>query len=193
MTKAYFLYFILWKIMNCPQCKGYQLEPVEIEPGLIAAKCSKCNGTQLPLMNYRFWLDRFSGVGNDSDALEIQEVEDNQKALACPKCSRFMTKFKVGVNTTNRIDLCTGCDEVWLDKGEWRLLKQLDLHDKLPKIFTDAWQRNIRIERQQDFIDQRYKALLGELDFKTLSEFKKWLDQHAEKEQIKQYLINQPS
>jgi Zn-finger nucleic acid-binding protein len=177
--------------MNCPQCKGYQLEPVEIEAGLIAAKCSKCNGTQLPLMNYRFWLDRFGDV--EKDSVELPVAEDNNKALACPKCARLMTKFKVGVATTHRIDLCTGCDEAWLDNGEWRLLKQLDLHDKLPKIFTDAWQRNIRIERQQNFIDQRYQTLIGEEDFARLSEFKKWLDQHSEKEQIKQYLINQPS
>ena len=61
--------------------------------------------------------------------------------------------------------------------------------DKLPKIFTDAWQRNIRIERQEKLHKKRYENLLGEDDFTKLDAFKQWLDQHPEREQIKQYLI----
>ena len=180
--------------MNCPQCKGYTLAPTEIEPGLVAGSCSKCKGSLLSLMNYRFWVDRWvdSHATVDKSEQAVVVAEDNQKALACPKCTRLMTKFKVGSQTTHRIDLCTGCDEAWLDNGEWSLLKQLDLHDKLPKIFTDAWQRNIRIKRQQDFIDDKYQALLGQEDFERLSSFKKWLDEQPHKEDIKQYLINKP-
>ena len=174
--------------MNCPQCKGYTLEPTEIEPGLVAGSCSKCKGSLLSLMNYRFWVDRYDTVNKPTQELAV--AQDNQKALSCPKCSRLMTKFKVGNETPHRIDLCTGCDEAWFDEGEWSLLKQLDLHDKLPKIFTEAWQRNIRVKRQQDFVDQKYQALLGADDFERLATFKKWLDEQPHKEDIKQYLIN---
>jgi len=180
--------------MNCPQCKGYQLEPKELEPGLVAGSCSKCQGALVSLMNYRFWADQQGSTEECADGGAIQEtevieVEDNKKAKVCPKCAKLMTKFQIGGNSSNRLDLCTGCDETWLDSGEWKLLKQMYLADKLPKIFTDAWQRNIRLERQEKIHKSRYEKLLGEADFVKLDAFKQWLDQHPEKGQIKQYLI----
>lgn len=173
--------------MECPQCKGYHLEPREIETGLIAGSCPKCDGALLSLMNYRFWVDQ-QGQVDIQDQGEVV-TEDNSKSKACPKCSRLMTKFQIGAESDNRIDLCTGCDEAWLDKGEWRLLKKLDMHDKLPKIFTDAWQRNIRIKRQEKILKEHYETQLGVDDFKKTDEFKQWLEQHPEKSRIKQYLI----
>lgn len=173
--------------MECPKCKGYNLEPAEIELGLIAGECAKCKGNLLPLMNYRFWIDQVGLKPLPKTVLPVSE--DNQQALSCPKCSRLMSKFKIGTEINNRIDVCNGCDEAWLDKGEWQLLRHLDLHDKLPKIFTDAWQRNIRKKRQHEFFATKYTDLLGKSDFLKLSDFKKWLDQHDKKEQIKQYLI----
>lgn len=177
--------------MKCPQCKGYELEPKELEPGLIVGACCKCSGTLVSLMNYRFWADQQHLYDKTSSKLsdQIIETEDNSKAQVCPKCAKLMTKFLIGTEASNRLDLCKGCDEVWLDKGEWKLLKQLDLAEKLPKIFTDAWQRNIRLERQEKIHKKRYENLLGADDFSKLDVFKEWLDQHPEKEQIKQYLI----
>ena len=174
--------------MDCPQCKGYQLEPKELEPGLVAGSCTKCQGALVSLMNYRFWADQQEPAETKVEGAVI-ESEDNNKAQVCPKCTKLMTKFQIGTGSSNRLDLCTGCDEAWLDKGEWKLLKQLDLADKLPKIFTDAWQRNIRLERQEKLHKQRYEKLLGVEGFSRLDEFKQWLDLHPEEGQIKQYLI----
>ena len=177
--------------MKCPQCKGYELEPKELEPGLIVGACSKCSGALVSLLNYRFWADQQSheNVHKIEAVDKVVDAEDNAKAQVCPKCSKLMTKFQIGSDASNRLDLCTSCDEAWLDKGEWSLLKELDLADKLPKIFTDAWQRNIRLQRQEKIHKQRYENLLGTEDFASLNAFKEWLDQHPEKEAIKQYLI----
>ncbi|BFM18099.1 hypothetical protein R50073_42820 [Maricurvus nonylphenolicus] len=171
--------------MDCPQCKGYRLEPKELEAGLLGAGCNKCEGVMLPLMNYRYWQDQNPVVDN---IFEDIVIEDSEQAKTCPKCSRFMSRFQVGVDTANRIDMCTGCDEAWLDKGEWQLLKQLDLHDRLPKIFTDAWQRNIRLKKQENTQKERFQELLGESDFSKVDDFKQWLDQHPEKHQIRLFL-----
>ncbi len=45
--------------------------------------------------------------------------------------------------------MCSVCDEAWLDGGEWQLLEQLQLSDKLPSVFSDAWQRKIRTESSE--------------------------------------------
>lgn len=176
--------------MECPQCKGYHLEPKELAAGLIAAVCSKCNGSLLSLMNYRYWLDQQEARGSiESKSTETSEVlEDSTGAKLCPKCSKFMTKYQIGSETKNKLELCTGCDESWLDKGEWQLLQQLDMQDKLPKIFTDAWQRNIRVTKQENTLKARYQEQLGKDDFSKADDFKQWLTQHPQKNLIKQYL-----
>ncbi len=173
--------------MDCPTCKGYKLEPKEIEPNLIAGACSKCSGALLSLLNYRYWVDHL--VDTEINIADDLVVEESSQAKLCPKCSRLMTKFQIGSGSENRIDLCTGCDEAWLDKGEWQLLKMLDMHDKLPKVFTDAWQRNIRLQRQKESLKEHYETVLGCEDFEKAELFKQWLDKHPEKHHIKQYLI----
>lgn len=175
--------------MKCPQCKGYALEPAQLEPGLIAAGCPNCQGTLLPLMNYRFWIERHHPEQLHANrSVETAQVEDVKDAKSCPKCARFMTKYQIGNEIKNRLDLCANCDEAWLDKGEWSLLKELDIADQLPRIFTDAWQRNLRRERQENLQKKRYTELLGEAGFQRLEEFKNWFDAHPRKADIQLYL-----
>jgi len=69
------------------------------------------------------------------------------------------------------------------------LLKQLELHQQLPKIFTDEWQRSLRQQGQLQLLKAKYAERLGEQDFDRVDQFKSWLETHPDKEQIKQYLI----
>lgn len=178
--------------MNCIGCKNTALEPRELEQGLLVAGCPTCEGTLVSLMNYRYWLDKNGGVvaGEMQSPTEVPVVIAS--ARSCPKCSRLMTKYQVGATTAHQLDLCGSCDEAWLDKGEWQLLKALDLHGKLPKIFTDAWQRNIRKARQEASLQERYEKVLGVDDFAKAKEFKTWVYTHPHKEAIKQFLVIAP-
>jgi Zn-finger nucleic acid-binding protein len=141
-------------------------------------------------MNYRFWVDHSV---SSAEATENVDVPDELPGVrSCPKCSRLMTKYQMGAASQHKLDLCGACDEAWLDKGEWQLLKQLDLQGKLPKIFTDAWQRNIRKQRQEAVLQERYENLLGEADFSKVNEFRLWLYQQPQKDAIKQFLVIPP-
>ena len=173
--------------MHCPHCKTHALSPTALEQGLVAAHCGQCDGSLLPLLNYRYWV----GASHTSEPVPnpVGDVEDNHHALQCPKCQRLMIKYRIGLDSGNKIDLCANCDEVWLDSGEWTLLKQLGFHEQLPNIFTDVWQRNIRRQRQAALQQERYEKLIGTADFDRIKDFKLWLEQHPHKEQIKQYLI----
>lgn len=175
--------------MYCSSCKNTQLEPQELEPGLVAASCPSCKGALISLMNYRFWVDRYVSDGVVDTSANDAEVSESESVHSCPKCSRLMMKYQIGPLTNHKLDLCGACDEAWLDKGEWQLLKQLDLQGKLPKIFTDAWQRNIRKQRQENSINERYEKLLGVEVFEKSREFKEWLYQQPQIDAIKQYLI----
>lgn len=174
--------------MQCPQCKGYSLEPYEIEAGLIASQCQKCEGTLLPLMNYRYWADQNPDIAPFDTSKPIT-AEDSEQAKLCPKCSRFMTRYTIGEGSENKLELCSGCDEAWLDHGEWQLLKTLDLQGKLPAIFTEAWQRNIRLKKQEASLKANYKERLGADVFDKADEFKQWLEQQENRNEITQYLV----
>lgn len=176
--------------MHCSTCKNAQLEPQELEPGLVAASCPSCNGALVSLMNYRFWVDRYATTSVAEGSANDTAIDESESVHSCPKCSRLMVKYQVGPQTHHKLDLCSACDEAWLDKGEWQLLKRLDLQGKLPKIFTDAWQRNIRKQRQEIALNERYEKLLGEESFSRVKEFREWLLQQSNKDAIKQYLIS---
>lgn len=170
--------------MQCCSCKHAQLEPIELEAGLLAAGCPSCKGALLPLMNYRFWAEHEHHVKDESTDL----VEEPDGAKQCPKCQRMMTKYRIGAHTNNRIELCSHCDEVWLDAGEWGLVKHLHLEDKLSSIFTEAWQRNIRRQKEADSLRKHYEELIGKEEFERLLTFKTWLDQHPKRSELLVYL-----
>lgn len=171
---------------NCPKCRGYQLKPAELEPGLVAGICPKCEGVQLPLMNYRFWLTSNASVVKEKNDSEI--IEDNEHAIICAKCDHLMTKYRIGNQTANRVDFCASCDEVWLDTGEWALLKKLQLHTVLADMLTEAWQRKIRHEKKAESLKKHYESILGAEDFRKVNDFKRWTDNHLHKDVIKVYL-----
>ncbi|WP_020407894.1 zf-TFIIB domain-containing protein [Hahella ganghwensis] len=173
--------------MHCPQCTGYTLEPKLLDENLVAASCPKCEGALLPLLNYRHWVNQRDA---DVEKVDVEVIsEDVEHAKMCPKCSRLMTKFRIDLRTQNKLDLCTHCDEAWLDKGEWKLPKQLELAGQLPKIFTEEWQRELRRQQQINRVNQRYQNTLGEEDFEKVRLFKEWMEQHDNTAEIRQYLL----
>ena len=175
--------------MYCSSCINFQLEPQELEPGLVAASCPSCDGALVSLINYRFWADHY--VSNISaQPSDYVEITESESVHSCPKCGRLMMKYQIGLQTSHKLDLCTACDEAWLDKGEWQLLKHLDLQGKLPKIFTEAWQRNIRKQRQEKTLNERYEKLLGNEIFTKVKAFREWLLQQPNKDAVKQYLLS---
>ena len=171
--------------MKCTSCRE-SLQPMELEPGLVAAECSCCAGLLLDLIPYRFWLERNSVEILESTDREVT-ANDGEGARFCPRCSRLMTKYQIGANSHNRLDFCMGCDSVWFDQGEWDLLKQLGMVCDLAMVFTDAWQRRIRDERQLQRVQLRYRQLL-DTDFEQVESFRLWLEQHPQKEPILIYL-----
>lgn len=175
--------------MHCPVCKTTLLMPVKIEADLPAMGCPKCAGALLPLLYYRYWQERHAA--DDSDSLDTGQpvvVEDSHTALSCPKCGRIMTKYKVNGEVGNRLDLCASCDEAWLDRGEWRLLKSLELHHQLPMVFTDAWQHRVRQDTVEYERRKRYSKLLGENVLSEAERIRDWLANQPQRRYILEFI-----
>ncbi|MFT5611914.1 MAG: Zn-finger nucleic acid-binding protein [Arenicella sp.] len=56
--------------------------------------------------------------------------------MVCPVSGRLMTKYRISKDIDHRLDLSPTASVIWMDKGEWGLLKEKGLAGKLNQIFT---------------------------------------------------------
>ncbi|PCM43737.1 zf-TFIIB domain-containing protein [Marinobacter sp. ANT_B65] len=175
--------------MKCPKCRNVDLKPTKLEDGLPVMGCPECSGSLLSLLYYRDWAERNVPVEKvDETEGEVLVDNDTATALSCPKCSKLMTKYSIASQHKNRIDLCGFCDESWLDGSEWKLLKSLELAHRLPKVFTDQWQRNVRAEKMEAMKIERLRRVVGQSDSDKAVEIKSWLKDHDNKAAIIQFI-----
>ena len=176
--------------MKCPKCKHVDLRAARIENDLPAAGCTQCKGALVSLLYYRDWAERHASdhVSLAGGHAAIEDVDDTTNAITCPKCARLMTKYKISGAVANRLDVCPGCDEAWLDGGEWELLKALELANKMPQVFTEHWQRNIRKQIAEDARREILRKAIGDDALKRTEEFKSWLKTQARRNDILVYL-----
>jgi Zn-finger nucleic acid-binding protein len=176
--------------MKCPRCKTADLKPTMIEEHLPALGCSNCDGSLVSLVYYRHWAETQKPAADDAAARTPAEVEttDTTVAITCPKCGKLMTKHKLAGAVSNRVDVCSACDEAWLDRGEWELLEALQLSHNMPSIFTDAWQRKIRKQVSDDVRRSILKRSIGDEAAERVEDFRSWLMGKRQKSEIMAYL-----
>jgi Zn-finger nucleic acid-binding protein len=164
-----------------------------IEEDLAALSCPGCQGSLVSLLYYRHWAETQKPPAGARDPGEEEttitlETTDTTTALMCPKCSRVMMKYKLTGTVSNRLDVCSLCDEAWLDRGEWELLEALHLSHEIPSIFTEAWQRRIRHELAEGTRRLSLARLIGDGAVARVEEFAAWLRGNKHKSRILQYL-----
>jgi len=163
-----------------------------MEQGLSAMGCNECQGVFVSLLYYRDWAER-SGIAAGIENVQAEEVkvegaENTHAAMGCPKCSRIMTKYRISSGHDNRLDLCANCDEAWLDRGEWSLLKSLNLGAKMPTVFTEQWQRQVRQQVTEESRRQRFVGMLGEETITEADKVRQWIAKEPKRAEILQYL-----
>ena len=177
--------------MKCPHCKTSDLKPTMIDEFLPAMGCGTCHGCLLSLLYYRHWAETQKSPAIETEPREAGatlETTDTTAAIACPKCSRVMAKYKLSGRISNRLDVCSTCDEAWLDGGEWELLETLHLSHKIPTIFTDAWQRRIRREITEETRRGILTRMIGADGAARVEQFRAWLAKNEHRSSIMTYL-----
>lgn len=173
--------------MKCTSCKEGQLTPSFIEGQFRAHTCSNCDGNWILIEDYVAWKERNPQfVFNES----VQcEPEESKSALLCPVTGTIMRKLRLSTSTEHKIDYSASVGGVWLDKGEWQLLKSEGLAGSLNAILTAHWQKNIRINSTKDNFAEIYKEKFGEQAYQKVKELRAWLDQQANKADLRAYLL----
>ena len=175
--------------MKCPVCRNTDLELNDIDNGLSAGVCSGCGGRWISLQSYLAWLE-FADHGQTSSEVNTNgnSIPRNERARICPRCSRILTKYKISVESSLNIDRCNICSGVWLDAAVWLVLKEKKLHVSLQEIFTDHWQNEIRIDDTVSTLAGINREKFGRENFELVRNFKKWVFEQENPEEILTYL-----
>ncbi|MDX1512915.1 MAG: hypothetical protein R3174_04145 [Gammaproteobacteria bacterium] len=178
--------------MNCPNCGTAELKPGKLEHNLPCLTCGDCNGALLPLVAYRYWRENFPAEVEHAEVTKAySDSTDTEKALLCPKCRRIMLKFRFATDVDHGIDVCSHCQEVWLDEGEWHYLRVRHIHGSLPSVFTDPWQKHLREQRTKKVLESEWRKKLGEDDFNETEKIHQWLKSHPNRSAILAFLISE--
>ncbi|WP_448554116.1 zf-TFIIB domain-containing protein [Thalassotalea montiporae] len=173
--------------MKCTCCKQGELKPSFIEGLFRAHTCTNCSGNWVLIEDYVAWKERNPQFTFDNNAKVA--VDETSEALLCPMTGTIMRKLRLAANTEHRIDYSASVGGVWLDKGEWELLKEHGLAGSLNAILTAHWQRNIRLDSTKDNFTEIYKDKFGEENYDKVKALREWLYQQPNKADLRAYLL----
>ncbi len=169
--------------MKCTNCETGQLKPSTLDSTLICHACDHCGGHWIKLEDYIEWhkTQEPQQAVVDEIGVEVDTLESSH-ALLCPESGAIMTKFRITSDTDHKIDWCNQSSSIWLDKGEWNLLKEKGVADKLNQIFSKEWQEKIITETSKNNREVMLINKLGEENYSRLKLVRTWLHEQSDEE-----------
>lgn len=172
--------------MKCPSCQMGELQNSTIDNLFPCKTCDHCNGNWLLLKDYMYWKN-YSTQKPPIDKINIP-ISETKNAIICPVSGTLMIKYRITNEVENRIDYSRHSAAIWLDHGEWQLIKKLGLAYQLNEIFTTNWQKKVKDEASSQFSDKCYIERFGEEDYKKIKEIRDWLTNHPQSHNLYNYL-----
>ncbi len=148
--------------MKCSSCRTGTLNPSYLEGLFACHTCTDCAGNLIILSDFLRWQAQNPETDLTVNAGVEIEAQETSKAMICPKTGGLMTKYKISADTEHRLDLSPTINAIWLDKGEWALLKSKGLAHKLNTIFTNHWQHEIRDNEASEVLSALYQRKFGD-------------------------------
>ncbi|WP_370979468.1 zf-TFIIB domain-containing protein [Agaribacterium sp. ZY112] len=176
--------------MNCTSCKNGTLKPNYLDGSLLVHQCTNCKGNWLYISDYLRWLE-LGGKTKQNNASTTINIEESNKALLCPVSGSLMTKYKISHDSTHRLDFSASANGVWLDSGEWELLKEKSLSHSLTDVFTSHWQKELRSQEAKTVLSTIYQGQFGNDDYEKIKQTKTWLDSNPNKAKLIAYLLDE--
>lgn len=178
--------------MRCPACSPAQTLELDVLEGgtLKARQCPNCGGHWIRTADYWRWRALHGGNLPETPKPEITPASAKESAglRHCPDCDYVLARYRVGRGVPFSVDHCRNCEGAWLDGGEWEVLRSRNLHDDLPMMFDDAWQRSARREDAERATETSFKRRLGDEDYQRAQGIRRWLDEHPRRSEIFAYL-----
>ncbi|WP_444920640.1 zf-TFIIB domain-containing protein [Microbulbifer sp. CnH-101-G] len=176
---------------RCTSCKNGVLKAGFLEELFRAHTCSNCGGNWILVEDYLTWKRKNADYqfSDNLDVLNEEVAGDTKKAILCPVSGVIMQKFKITAGNEHRLDYSPAVGGIWLDKGEWELLKAEGLADSLNFLVTNEWQKKLRDSNARETFSEVYRKRFGEETYGKVKEFREWLQNQENKADITAYLV----
>lgn len=175
--------------MKCSSCGIGKLEASYFEGLFACHSCSNCGGDLILLGDFLRWQELNPEYCLSEDEGVEVVAEETTRAMVCPLSGTLMTKYRISADSQHRLDLSPTINAVWLDKGEWNLLKEKGLANKLNEIFTNHWQRGIRENETSEMLEDLYLDRFGE-QYDKVKAFKNVIKEMHNKSAVVAYLLS---
>lgn len=115
----------------CPRCEQ-ELVAGEFR-GMMLDMCTKCYGILLEQPRLLALLDEMAGDLKDTIdiSMPLEVVPDSGGDIACPRCREAMNHYGYMDTKWVMIDLCPGCNMLWLDTDELGMVSLMYARSKL--------------------------------------------------------------
>jgi Zn-finger nucleic acid-binding protein len=185
--------------MNCPTCdraleRATLLPPDGAGPDLRGFRCPLGHGVFLPSDLYFDWRDHQGEAGRAGGRIAApDEVGDVKRAKLCPQDGRIMRRYRVSAAGGFWIDRCGVCGGAWFDGGEWEATAAAGLLDELPRVFSDAWQREAEEAEAAEARRERLSEAVGAEDLDRVDAFRAWAWSHPQRHLLLARLNERPT
>ena len=117
--------------------------------------CPECDGTAVTISLLR----KFVARETLNQLWQEAKQRDYPRKCACPGCNERMEAIPVDTPTgTYEIDVCSHCQFIWMDAGEWDSLPHVPVEKKAPELSPEAREAIAiqKVERIQREYDSRF-------------------------------------
>lgn len=175
--------------MQCTKCKVGTLSPSFVDQLFRAHTCSHCGGNWILIEDFVSWKEQNQAYQFFESYELTEEITDTKHALLCPVTGGIMRKFKMTASTNHRIDYSASVGGLWLDKGEWELLKSEGVAGALNTIVTNQWQNQIRANTTANNLSAVYATKFGNDTYEKAKSLREWLHAQPNKSDLRAYIL----
>lgn len=170
--------------MQSPKARSIQLQPATLDVGLPVMQCPETGGIWLDRQQYDTWRSQQPPSDFDPDTLaerlatvEFAPPAEDGKAALCPESGRILIRARVDAPQPFYVERSPESGGIWLDRGEWEVLKQVGLHRQIDRLFSADWQVQLRehsqAERQRTATIDKLGAPLAHKVFELAEELQR--------------------
>lgn len=177
--------------MRCPTCKSSTLVAADSPTLPRTSDCPTCHGQWLAFDDHLAWVS-----AEHTDPTPPQPAPPTSVAPAptprfCPRCQKFMTRYRVSADHPLTLERCGTCAGTWFDHGEFEVACALTPLSKLQHIFNDTHQHRLAHTLKARERDARVARLAGPEALKRVQDFHAWIAAHPAKDTLLAYLTDE--
>ncbi len=177
--------------MKCPVCKTADLKYAEEDLGLRCYSCNSCEGDWIRFEDYINWKNKIQLEESSLDTANDYLPEYDSKIVnLCPDCGKILIKYTVLPEFSFKVDHCSSCNGVWLDKNEWETLIKNDSHHDMNSFFTGPWQQKLKREMTRQRFEEHYIKKFGKDNYDKLKDMRDWIQDSSFKDEAMAFLMD---